>query len=199
MKCGIGIVGTDVVQSTSHPTIIPSELSPGQFHLIGIFLSTLAILSKSNLLPDRCKSQPMTLSKKHWPPIDNMPTKCNTFHRIRFSLDLQPIFWICPCKSIYKLICIYALHCRHPELRRNSKPTCLHALTGVGMSGGLGDGPVGVALGQVAPDDDLLPLVLEGLGHRTAGYRPRLVEGLRIRFAFGWIHDTCMGDGKEGM
>ena len=53
-------------------------------------------------------------------------------------------------------------------------------LTGVGMSGGLGDGPFGVALGQVAADDDLLPLVLEVLGHRAAGDRPRLVEGLRL-------------------
>ena len=46
------------------------------------------------------------------------------------------------------------------------------------MAGRLGDGPIGVALGQVAADDDLLPLVLERLRHGPAGYRAGLVEGL---------------------
>ena len=46
------------------------------------------------------------------------------------------------------------------------------------MSGRLGDGPLGVALGQVASHHNLLPLVLEGLGHGPAGDRPGLVEGL---------------------
>ena len=46
------------------------------------------------------------------------------------------------------------------------------------MPGRFGDGPLGVALGEVASDHNLLPLVLEGLGHGTAGDGAGLVEGL---------------------
>ena len=46
------------------------------------------------------------------------------------------------------------------------------------MPGRFGDGPLGVALGEVASDHNLLPLVLEGLRHRTAGDGAGLVEGL---------------------
>ena len=51
-------------------------------------------------------------------------------------------------------------------------------LTRFGMAGGLGDGPIGVALGQVASHHNLLPLVLEGLRHGPAGDGAGLVEGL---------------------
>ena len=46
------------------------------------------------------------------------------------------------------------------------------------MSGRFGDGPIGVALGEVASHYNLLPLVLEGLRHGPAGDGPGLVEGL---------------------
>jgi hypothetical protein len=64
-------------------------------------------------------------------------------------------------------------------------------LTRIGMPRSLGDGPVGVALGQVAPDHDLLPLVLEGLRHGPAGDGAGLVEGLCFGFGFGiWFVDS---------
>ena len=51
-------------------------------------------------------------------------------------------------------------------------------LTRISIPGGLGDGPIGIALGQVASHHNLLPLVLEGLRHGPAGDGAGLVEGL---------------------
>ena len=74
--CGLGIVGTDFVQSTSHPTIIPSELSPPIYRNLPI----------CNLRPSFTRQ----IFRTHDPfeealaPDYNMATKWNTFHLIRF-------------------------------------------------------------------------------------------------------------------